>query len=100
MIKNEVRKGSLDLYFDGLFKVIIRKGPNVKISSPRAPDGKWVHLNRCKQWKNIELILPYRDRPPGTGETLQPDRDITEADANIHEQDDPMTVESQPDATQ
>ena len=39
MVRHETRKDALDLHFEGPFRVIQRKRPNVKIISPKFQDG-------------------------------------------------------------
>ena len=92
MVRHETRKDALDLHFEGPFRVIQRKGPNIGIISPRFQDGKWVHLNRCKPWGNREIIcLPYQE-PVDNGMEIAPETD-EEGLKNV-KGDSPANVES------
>ena len=49
--RNETRADSLDPKFKGPFRVIERRGPNLKIERRRGP--KWIHANRCKLYEGV-----------------------------------------------
>ena len=54
MIKKEQRTDSLDVKFEGAFRVLKRRGAIVQVLLDNGK--KWVHLNRCKE---------YERGPPG-----------------------------------
>ena len=48
MLRNEVRRDSLDPIYTGPYLVKERRGANVKVEHPMTNATKWVHLNRCR----------------------------------------------------
>ena len=47
MLRNEVRRDSLEPIYTGAYLVKERRGANVKVEHPMTNATKWVHLNRC-----------------------------------------------------
>jgi transposase InsO family protein len=93
LLKNPRRESGLDDPFDGPFVVSQRRGPNVEIEftdQHGKTARKWVHLNRCKPFRQDgsvdadsifpAVIFPTRHDifPPDDGRSVSPVHELAE----------------------